>query len=497
MLNSNKADQPAGHRFFNWLILLFIGLSCLINIVTINDGHNWGGDFAHYILSAKNLLEGRPYNDRILLNMQITYPPGFPFLLMPLIKIFGINFKIFKLLNVVFWYLSIGCAYFLLRKETARDIAVLFCLLLSILSDFFIYKQNVLSDIPFLFFTLLFFCLFQMYQEQKENRRRWLYFGLMLGALSYSLLVRSAGFITFSSLIFYLVYAGKRREAGWTCLILFLTLVFQFSITGVLSGKFSEAYADPQRFITMMATRSDWVWRTIFAFFVQQFDRPLEIVYAAFAAVIPFVSPFLFGGIIFQFIRNFARKTLQLFDVYLVFYLATLVFMFGFPNNPWGAARFVYPLMIPLIVFIARYGPSVFRSYGQKIGKILILVLIFINIYNVRLKYDFNDNVLIYKENLELIDWIKHNVKDDEAYMLWQALPMALFTGKVGVGYVWMAQPTNLPSFYQYIVDYKISYLILTQRVDRDLIEFYKANPHIAKLVWDNGYYYAFKLLIL
>src|SRR5689334_3374691 len=94
------------------LCWFFIAVTFLIQIDTLYDGHNWGGDFAHYILSAKNLLDGRPYNDHIMLNMTITYPPGFPFLLMPLIKIFGINLKILKLLNVIFWYLSIVCAYF-------------------------------------------------------------------------------------------------------------------------------------------------------------------------------------------------------------------------------------------------------------------------------------------------------------------------------------------------------------------------------------------------
>jgi len=58
---------------------LFIGF---IYITTIREGHNWGGDFSMYIHHAKNIAEGKSYQDTGYLynplNPSIgpkTYPP--------------------------------------------------------------------------------------------------------------------------------------------------------------------------------------------------------------------------------------------------------------------------------------------------------------------------------------------------------------------------------------------------------------------------------------
>ncbi len=45
-----------------WTLVVFILLFFILNVSTIKDGHNWGGDFSQYITHAKNIAEGENYS---------------------------------------------------------------------------------------------------------------------------------------------------------------------------------------------------------------------------------------------------------------------------------------------------------------------------------------------------------------------------------------------------------------------------------------------------
>jgi hypothetical protein len=59
------------------LLLIPTLLFVLVNILTLNSGHNWGGDFAQYILHAQNILGHRPYSGDIMIESPLVYPPRF------------------------------------------------------------------------------------------------------------------------------------------------------------------------------------------------------------------------------------------------------------------------------------------------------------------------------------------------------------------------------------------------------------------------------------
>jgi hypothetical protein len=69
-------------------------------LVTIREGHRWGGDFSMYIHHAKNIVEGIDYRDTGYIYNPFypslgpkTYPPVFPLLLSPIYKWFGLKLK--------------------------------------------------------------------------------------------------------------------------------------------------------------------------------------------------------------------------------------------------------------------------------------------------------------------------------------------------------------------------------------------------------------------
>ena len=102
ILKNNKLSVLREERLIFWgAVILFVA----VNIATLKDGHNWGDDFAQYIINAKNIVTHKPYSEGIILENTVTYPPGFPLLIAPFVKWFGVNLKILKAPNIFWWFL--------------------------------------------------------------------------------------------------------------------------------------------------------------------------------------------------------------------------------------------------------------------------------------------------------------------------------------------------------------------------------------------------------
>ena len=94
----------------------------LINVISIKSGHSFGSDFAQYIIHAQNIIDQRPYASGIMLDLPIVVPPGYPLIIAPIIKFFGLNFIILKLQNIIFWFLSILVCLSIFEKRIGKGI---------------------------------------------------------------------------------------------------------------------------------------------------------------------------------------------------------------------------------------------------------------------------------------------------------------------------------------------------------------------------------------
>ena len=99
--------------------ILYVFLIVLISgsfiFTTIQDGSNWGGDFALYLNQSIHLIEGFSLDElyewnKISMQSSIShigpylYPHGFPILLCPIYYIFGIDFIVMKIFCSLFFY---------------------------------------------------------------------------------------------------------------------------------------------------------------------------------------------------------------------------------------------------------------------------------------------------------------------------------------------------------------------------------------------------------
>lgn len=144
------------------IIYIIIAVCCIpLFYLGIYDVHSWGDDFAQYIREAINIANGEPYYKAEYVFNPLNpdygppqYPPGFPILLAPVVKIWGIAFK-------PMLYLIAGCLaalvfvlYHFFKHHTKHDITAICLALICVYSGGVLeLKSNILSDIPCWLFT--------------------------------------------------------------------------------------------------------------------------------------------------------------------------------------------------------------------------------------------------------------------------------------------------------------------------------------------------------
>jgi len=189
----------------NLLPYLVILLSSMMVIFQWSNGHDWGDDFAGYILQAISIAKGEvskfvlqnafTINDSSYAVGPITYPWGFPILLSPIYMLFGLNFTAFKAMCLVFFMfflltLVLGFKEFLDKKEIA-----IFVAFFGINVEFIKFSDFVLSDLPFLFFSTI--AVLQMSGASKLNTKKQaliIFLGLGI-SISCAVMIRTNGFL--------------------------------------------------------------------------------------------------------------------------------------------------------------------------------------------------------------------------------------------------------------------------------------------------------------
>lgn len=232
-----------------YLPLLFSGL---------RNEHNWGGDFAMYILHAENLLSETPYaetgyaygyayRDDVECFGPESYPPGFPLALAPVVKLWGLDMRpMLVQQNVILLALGL-ILYAGLRDRSGTVTAALAMAVLWTSPWLLAFKANVLSDLFFTMLLLACWLVLERYDVATLGKRC-----LVVALISLLVLTRSTGWVVPLALLLFcglMVPAGGRLRlempAGKPGLIMGLTgisVCLVLLIERVLSGGTEEGY---------------------------------------------------------------------------------------------------------------------------------------------------------------------------------------------------------------------------------------------------------------
>jgi hypothetical protein len=217
------------------LLVLAVGV---FHALTLRQGHDWGDDFAMYVHHARNLAEGVPYADTgFVVNPSApfyappSYPPVFPLLLVPVYLARGLDLTAMKAVVVLFFVLALAAIARLFRDELSPPLRLLLIGTLGLNPYFWILKDQVLADVPFLFFVCATLLLVQRSANTAATSRgAALARGALTGAVAYAAYgTRTVGLVLLPCLLLHDVVGHRRirRETAVALLVFAVPALLQ------------------------------------------------------------------------------------------------------------------------------------------------------------------------------------------------------------------------------------------------------------------------------
>jgi 4-amino-4-deoxy-L-arabinose transferase-like glycosyltransferase len=322
---------------------------CMVPLFFINikTSHDWGDDFAQYIHQAKNISEGISQNEtgyifnpnNAVMGPQ-AYPTGFPLLLSTVVLLYGIDVPAFNLFITLFLALTCFVGFLILRLHTSFLAAFVTTLIIAYNPVFLYFKTEILSDLPFAFFSML--CIYIIHK--KEN----IFLSLLLGLLmAFTMHIRSVGALL---IIIFVVYQ-----------LFFKNNIRNFSIkqhlhTGITTGSLVLAYfiikfSFPCNTNYPSIFETENYWHTVNdhlsynSHHLSWMFRGYETKYYYYIGVITSSCLIAFG--ILGFIHFFKENKKSIINLYVVAYLF-IIMSFKFSD---AGMRFLYPVLFFIFLY--------------------------------------------------------------------------------------------------------------------------------------------------
>jgi 4-amino-4-deoxy-L-arabinose transferase-like glycosyltransferase len=357
----------------NRLLILIIVISLLLGAATLRRGHLWGDDWAWYVLQAKSILNGNVdefmetsafTNDESTTYVgPLAYPWGFPLILAPAYALRGIHPLVLKLPGLLFYAGFLVALYLLMRNRLTENESLLIMALFAFNPLMIDSLDQILSDIPFLFFSTL-----SLWLLTRDGRRSpWQ--NIAIGASIFFLVfMRATGILLLASflLVEFLELVAHRRDGGTVrkvimdSITVLGTFILLFVIAALLfpsgGGSYLEQYA------AMTA-------QTISDFTLRYFH-----VYSSFFGEGTGWKIFYYGLVIFFLIGVWRRWRQDL--IFVIFFISWMVVHIAYPY--FQGVRYIFPVLPLFFYFIfqgmkfvlgklapehARTGQQVFHGF--------------------------------------------------------------------------------------------------------------------------------------
>ena len=457
--------------------------------INVKTTHDWGDDFAQYLIQARNIVEGRPQTENGLIVNEKgpayaieAYPVGLPLLLSPIYYFSKLSIQPYNIFFSSILFLSGLFCFELFRKRTTSLVSIIITLLFCYNITTIDLKKQILSEIPFTAFLI--FLLFWPELSYYRKKYSWIITGLLLALLVSIRLVGLAGVIAF--IIFELNNIRKTADLSEKSksiiklLFSLITSVFFFLLlndvwfkinAGGLLGFYSGAFASHEI----------------------QASNNLNFYYIVSEYVFPFYGKWISRFWIFMalsgWLIRFIKKA-SLSEFFLPIYSAVIIF---YPYSDAGL-RFLLPIL-PLLIYYGWYFIFWIFSWTGETAKwistsVLIIVL---SAYIAPLKITISEKLLVekgplQKESIELFNFVK-TTPSNAAIVFCKARAMALYSGRQSL---YMAKNQNNAEAFIQFHRYKLLYLVVAKAIknmeinDPRLLNFISVYQENYEQVWDN-----------
>jgi hypothetical protein len=331
----------------NPLLIIILLLSMVIGSSQLTRGHEWGDDFASYIMQAESILNGDmqnfiEHNSATIYQSSaqigpVAYPWGYPLILTPFYAIKGISPLALKLPGLLFFAGFLICFYLLMRTRLTWTESLLLVSLFAFNPMLIDFLDQILTDIPFLFFSTLALLLM-------INKREWnaLDHAMLGGVIFLAFFIRTTGIILLLTLLaFQTIRFYWENPERKTIFINLMVAILSFGLLAFVAYSIFPSGQDSY-FRQLRGFSYATFTRNIsgyFALFPQFFGSSLAWLYIYYG-LIPF---FLLGA--------WTKRNRD--QPLIIFFAAYFLFMIIWPE--WQGPRFIFPLL-PIFIYFTFQG---------------------------------------------------------------------------------------------------------------------------------------------
>lgn len=463
--------------------------------INIRSSHDWGDDFAGYITEAKNIAEGRPFYESKMLPQDYmpSYAPqyysyGFPLMLAPVIKLFGVKFKVMDLymsMWVVLWGLTI---FYYLRGRFSFFTSAAFVFIFFINPFFFKFKTEVISDIPFSFFFTLSMLFFIARRSLDKGYQ--VLFGFIMG---FTIGIRDLGFffpvLILCDMLLETLRLSLRNisrdefilhiKSGLT--ILAVCGAFMFIVGGVI---FKSPHSQLSHFLSLYESPSYW---QTFVYNLDVYTNLFESLFRHDVGRYGFTLYYSTAFILVLTVLGFIHLLFSSYKWELLLFIGYGIVVLLFPFSSQGF-RYLLPVL-PIIMLCALYGgKSIVLPIGVSrytAGAVFVLFMTFVNFRDIR--STMGEKVVgrgpMTEDNKVMLDYIKSSIPKDALIATIKPRALALFTDRRTC---LIPKNATAPFISNRMKEVQPDYLLHINDLQTDLVNELALHDHDS-LVWEHA----------
>lgn len=504
-----KKYEKIAKSNINTLFVIILLITTVLNLISFKAGHTWGDDFSMYIAQAKSIVEGsiRDLNEKqtILerysseLHGPFFYPWGFPVMLSPVYMIFGFDILAMKIYVFLFFLSSLVILFILFKDRLDDKNRLILVSFFALNPVFFYFKENVLSDLPFLFLSLFAIYLIKRFIFERKYIVSLSFSYFILGfVIYYAFFIRHQGIVLFPILLFCHLLENKDllNKLKWKFfkeefmqLIPYVTITLCFLLNKKLFPENFNSYVT----FFLDQNLSITLWNNI-AFYTM---LPSEFFGSQLVFKILYFITFPF--LLFGLIANFRKDCL-----FVSFVLLNLFILLAFPCTTQGI-RYIFP-MLPYYVYFFLKGANEIMDRVTKapcrnifVCSIVFLIVVFMVSYFLRDINYVRKTFIDKHETLEgpysnraseMINFIKNSTGKRDIIAFFKPRALRLYTDRISV----------VNYHIDEIIKYRIKY-VAVYKYDMEeegrmrFIDDISKSCHFTK-IFENGEYAVYKLIV-
>ncbi|MDP8253734.1 MAG: glycosyltransferase family 39 protein [Candidatus Kaelpia aquatica] len=391
-------------------------------------------DSPRYITTADSIASGNGYraiseidNNPVFYNNYI-----FPYILAPLIRIFGLNPYPLKILILIFSLLSILLFFSLTLKLFSKKEALLLSISLMSMPIFIRFSNKVLTEAPFMLFLLLSLWLLHRY-FQKDKK---IYLGLLLVTTYFLIFTRTIGSLMLIPLFIYSCTKRDRSLFMMTAILAIITILTMHVIQSRTAPEnylyhikyllYKDAFTPEQGYIDIGCLIIRAVNNIKFYFLnipKETFNLP-SFGISLYAAL--FWTLLCLG--MYNIRPNFYKT---IFFVFFTTYISFFIIW------PWQNTRFIYPILFIMLIYLYCGFKSLIIGTPSAIKRIIYLTVIISILYSglKELLLEITVNRIHPAEVNELVQlssWIKDNLPQEPVILSKNTALIYMLSSKKG-----------------------------------------------------------------